>query len=361
MPHPSSSHRLTATTIITGLGILSLAPTIQHVAFGQSIETLLFGILFPAAASTALIAAGAWMYRSDLPDAETRRVAAWTSLGAIIGIIFGYPVVPYQAAQGITLTDIPNLVTNWATTSALMGVIVGVYDARRHESQAALEAERNKLVQREHELEQQNARLETLTEVVSHDLRNPLNVAIARVELAHQEYDDGLSDALDALDRIEVLIEDTLRLARFGDPVVEPDRVTLQAVAEQSWAVVDTSSADLTIADDVAFRADADRAQHIFENLFRNAVEHSGASVTVEVGALDDNTAEGFYVADDGAGIPEADRDKVFQYGYTTSNNGTGFGLNIVQEVSGAHGWDVAVTESDAGGARFEFRGVDTV
>ena len=60
--------------------------------------------------------------------------------------------------------------------------------------------------------------------------------------------------------------------------------------------------------------------------------------------------------ADDGVGIPAAERDRVFESGYTTASDGTGFGLRIVSDVADAHGWGVSVTESEAGGARFEFR-----
>jgi signal transduction histidine kinase len=75
----------------------------------------------------------------------------------------------------------------------------------------------------------------------------------------------------------------------------------------------------------------------------------------VRVGALDD----GFYVADDGPGVPPDDREHVFESGYSTSEDGTGFGLAIVEEIASAHGWDVDVVESEDGGARFEVTGVE--
>jgi signal transduction histidine kinase len=46
---------------------------------------------------------------------------------------------------------------------------------------------------------------------------------------------------------------------------------------------------------------------------------------------------------------------------YTSREGGTGFGLSIVRRIAEAHGWSVRVTESDSGGARFEFDGVDIV
>ena len=70
---------------------------------------------------------------------------------------------------------------------------------------------------------------------------------------------------------------------------------------------------------------------------------------------------EGFYVADTGPGIPPSDREDVFEAGYSTSEDGTGFGLRIVGQIADAHGWEITVTESEngEGGARFEFTGVE--
>ncbi len=66
-------------------------------------------------------------------------------------------------------------------------------------------------------------------------------------------------------------------------------------------------------------------------------------------------------VEDDGPGIPEADRESVFEAGFSTANEGNGFGLAIVQQIAEAHGWTVTVSESEAGGARFEFTGIEPV
>ena len=77
--------------------------------------------------------------------------------------------------------------------------------------------------------------------------------------------------------------------------------------------------------------------------------------MTVTVGDLPD----GFYIEDDGPGIPQADREEVFAAGYSTASAGTGFGLSIVNRVAQAHGWDVRVTDGSDGGARFEITGVD--
>jgi signal transduction histidine kinase len=64
----------------------------------------------------------------------------------------------------------------------------------------------------------------------------------------------------------------------------------------------------------------------------------------------------GFYIEDDGPGVPPDDRTDVFENGYTTEENGTGFGLSIVQTIFEAHGWNVSLTEGTEGGARIETR-----
>ncbi|MFT4889443.1 MAG: signal transduction histidine kinase [Halobacteriales archaeon] len=208
------------------------------------------------------------------------------------------------------------------------------------------------------ELERQNERLEQFANTVSHDLRNPLTVAKGQLEIVRAADDrEELVEVSKALDRMEDLVEDLLVMARQGQPIDETVPSSLDAVADSAWSMVDAREATLDVEDDVRILAAPDRLQQLFENLFRNAVEHGGADVRVSVGALGDGT--GFYVADDGAGIPEEERDHVLESGYTTNEDGTGFGLAIVADIADAHGWDVAVTESEAGGARFEIRGVE--
>ncbi|WP_424014365.1 ATP-binding protein [Halorubrum xinjiangense] len=211
---------------------------------------------------------------------------------------------------------------------------------------------------REEELRENNERLEEFASIVSHDLRNPLNVAQGRLDLAREEHDSEHLDAVaDAHERMATLIDDLLTLARDGEGTEETERVPLREFAETCWAGVETGSASLRVETDRAISADRSRLRQLFENLLRNSVEHADEDVTVTVGDLDG----GFYVADDGPGIPPDDRERVFETGYSTSDGGTGFGLEIVATVAEAHGWDVRVTDAADGGARFEFTGVDVL
>jgi signal transduction histidine kinase len=210
----------------------------------------------------------------------------------------------------------------------------------------------------EQELQRQNERLDQFATMASHDLRNPLNVAGMRLDLARQEFEsDHLDTSLTALERMETIIDDLLTLARQGEPIDDLDVVSLEELANQSWDVVETTQAALSVERDGRFLADGERLQQLFENLYRNAIEHGAEDVTITVGVIADE--DGFYVADDGPGIPEADRKDAFEFGFTTNEDGTGYGLGIVKEIVDAHKWSIAITDASDGGARFEITGVD--
>ena len=215
--------------------------------------------------------------------------------------------------------------------------------------------------------------LERFAEILTHDLTSPLNAAQAQVEILRAEVTGG-EEFLDRLDRVhgrmEAIVDDVRTLV--GEKRHEPDcePVDLNRVVVGAWEAVggcgdeedptcgnDTGGSLVVDGDLGTVTADEGRLCRLFENLFENAIRHGsgeGDGVTVTVSSI----PGGIVVADDGGGVPEADRERVFEYGYTTADGGTGFGLNIVAATAEAHGWDVAVGDSEAGGARFEITGV---
>jgi len=219
---------------------------------------------------------------------------------------------------------------------------------------------------------------------VVHDLRNPLraaNVSLARLR-RDADLDDGYAaDLAAAHERLGDLLDELDALVDAGRPVADADieSVVLDETAHEAWLTVDTRGATLRVETDATVDADRRKLRRLFENLFANAVEHgstsprseipgdaiehgstSGESTTedgpaTEVTVTVGDFADGFFVADDGSGIPEADREVVFERGYSTVD-GTGYGLAIVAELVAAHGWLVAATESESGGARIDVR-----
>ena len=207
------------------------------------------------------------------------------------------------------------------------------------------------------ELQRQNDRLENFGRTVAHDLRNPLNVMESRLGMARQTDDpeEAHAEMQQAIDRMSELIDELLALAKHGTSVLDPEPESLETVAKTAWDHVNTKVMTLEVTEDASLKMDDSRVQELFENLFRNAREHAGADAAVRVGPL----ADGFFIEDDGPGIPPEDRDSALDSGFTTSEDGTGFGLAIVEQIADAHDWDVTITASNSGGARFEFHGVE--
>jgi len=207
-------------------------------------------------------------------------------------------------------------------------------------------------------IEQQRDQLEEFANVVSHDLRNPLSVITGYLDLAEQSGDSEHFDRIrNVLDRMETLIDDLLVLAREGNAIAETETIDVTELVEQCWSFVPTEEATVEVESECVITGDWSRVQQLFENLFRNAIEHGGADVTIRVGTLADRT--GLYIEDDGPGLPEGARDQVFDDGFSTAQRGTGFGLSIVEQIVEAHGWEIEATDATTGGARFDITGVD--
>ncbi|RLM44872.1 response regulator [Haloarcula sp. Atlit-47R] len=281
----------------------------------------------------------------DRPDLAER--AGYTEMG--ISCYLGTPVIVDGSVFGTFCfygTDPRDSFSEWEVTLVeLMGNWVS-YEQERERREQELTRERN--------------RLEDFASVVSHDLRNPLSVAFGRLTLVEEEYDgnpEHIESLHRSLERMDELIDDVLALARGGHKVIDANETSLDDIITAAWDTVESSDATLErIETDAEITGDQTRLQQLFENLFRNSVEHSDDPVTVRVGTL--SGGRGFYVADDGPGIPEDEREQVFERGYTTSDDGTGFGLAIVSEIVDAHGGRITVAESDGGGVRFDVTGV---
>jgi PAS domain S-box-containing protein len=249
--------------------------------------------------------------------------------------------------------------------------------------------------ERERELRHRNERLDRFASIVSHDLRNPLAQARGYVNHVREQFaehgattdgdaenetatdrrpaapsgsaasldidqlDAYLERATDGHDRMAELIDDVLTLARQGDRIGAREPVEIDAFVRRVWRRMEAERASLTVETppSTTCSADPDRLQELFENLFRNAVEHGGEEVSVRV----ETTATAIVVTDDGSGLPEGEHEDITERGVSTAETGTGLGLAIVQDIAGAHGWSVALSESDRGGARVDIREVTSL
>jgi signal transduction histidine kinase len=310
--------------------------------------------------AAAIIVGGFRLDNSKIDPDHYRRISTWFTGGLVCFLLLNVVMI-LTWPTGALSEDI-----GWALFAAIVGgfggLMMGIFEARA--ISRAVEAERQRL-QRE-AVEQRNDRLDEFAAVVAHDLRNPLTVASGQLELERMDRDsEHLETAATAMDRMETLIDRTLTLARSGHVISDTEAVDLAERVDSCWEAVPTADATLESEVTAVIDADPDRLRHLFENLFRNSVEHGSTSsrrksddalergsadLTIRVGEM----SAGFYVADDGSGIPPEKRDAVLNDGYTATDGEGGLGLAIVQRIVEAHGWEIDVTESDGGGTRFE-------
>jgi len=326
---------------VVGLGASLLAVSLSYfLVGGESLSGEFVRLSIPIALSLFVVSLGVWLRSADFPPDLVSAVFLWSLAGGVVmGLLAGW-ISLLQSMEGRPLLQPASIVLTKVTVGALGGGLLGVYYGR--------------LQQRTEQLAEQRNRLDEFASIVSHDLRNPMNVAQGHLELARETGEDRHFEAVESAHaRMERLVDEVLALSRRGETVDDPTSVLLARVAADAWATVETPGMDVRIEADRTVVSDGQRLRSLFENLFRNAVEHGGE--TVVVGDL----SSGFYVADDGPGIPPEDRERVFEGGYSTDSDGTGFGLAIVRRIAEAHEWRIRITESDEGGARFEFSGAD--
>lgn len=193
----------------------------------------------------------------------------------------------------------------------------------------------------------------------AHELRSPLAGIRAAVELRARD-DDLLADALEEIDRASRLVDDLLILARGGGLATHREALDLGVLVRREVDAVAARHDDLDLSvTTVEVRIDVQQSTltRVVRNLLENAAGHGAGTVEVTVGRRN-NSAE-VVVDDNGGGVPESDRQRIFQRfvrldeSRARSSGGTGIGLAIVSEGVEAHGGTVTVQDSPLGGARF--------
>jgi signal transduction histidine kinase len=227
--------------------------------------------------------------------------------------------------------------------------------------------------QRAREVQQ---RREEYLAFVAHDLRTPLNAIaltsrVLESTLRGQTGGPDTSRPLKALHRNVQYLEELVRKILDENVHTESDdAVRLERRSFDLWpfaeslilemnAVAETAGTRLVnaVPDELEVYADAGQLRRIFQNLVANAIKHtSGGEVVIGARATDDAGGVECSVQDDGAGIPDALIDRVFDKGETDSETGgAGLGLAIVKTLTEAHGGTVSVESREGLGATFRF------
>lgn len=219
-------------------------------------------------------------------------------------------------------------------------------------------------------LERSDARQRQFTADASHELRNPLAAVRSRLEVAlamDRPDRESVGAALADTERLQRIAADLLLLARLdGGPAPRSEPVDLALLAAEDAARRGGPRGDAGVSLRLDARApvpasgDPARLERALANLVDNALRYARAEVVVR--AAEHDGWRLLEVTDDGPGIPEADRDRVFERFVRLdadrgrASGGTGLGLAIAREIARAHGGDVRALPAPGGGARLVLR-----
>jgi signal transduction histidine kinase len=189
-------------------------------------------------------------------------------------------------------------------------------------------------------------------------MQNPLQTVRGRLELAIEDDEtEHVEAAMSSLERAEQLVDDVAGVLKSGTIVGEREEIGMGRVAESVWEALERCGEDdaIEIEGSPSVKGDREAVRRMLDNLLGNSLEHGETPVKVRVGELED----GFYIEDNGPGIPEENREQVFEQGFSTKEDGgeTGMGMASVRQIVLAHGWRIDIADADElDGVRFEIR-----
>jgi signal transduction histidine kinase len=210
-------------------------------------------------------------------------------------------------------------------------------------------------------LETASASNRRLVSDASHELRTPVAVMRAELEVAGRDpspdWEDTSSVLLGELDRLQGMIDDLLLLARGDERAFAREEVDVTDLVHEVAARRRRVPLVLDVSDTPALATgDADALRRALDHLVVNAARHATSKVSVAVELSDEEVC--VHVDDDGCGIPESDRERVVRRfvradeGRARDNGGAGLGLAVSADVASAHGGRLDIGDSPLGGAR---------
>jgi signal transduction histidine kinase len=250
----------------------------------------------------------------------------------------------------------------------LCGLILD-YERAYREKRSALEglADSERIINRaNHDLREANRELEQFVHTVSHDLKSPIVTIQGFVGHLQRDLQEGRTDRLDdfagrisnASTRMRSNIDDLLQLSRVGrvnGPFVWLDMdAIVQEMIEDHATEIGERGVSITVDELPPLRSDRMRIAQLFDNLIVNALKHGSTAErpAIHIGAECAGGEHRYFVRDNGAGIPEEDRERVFELFRRLDHrsDGSGIGLALVKRIAEVHGGRVWIeSEPDAG------------
>lgn len=205
------------------------------------------------------------------------------------------------------------------------------------------------------ELDRQNEQLDEFAQAITHELRNPLNVALGHLRTAQRELDttgESLDTAMAANERMVGIVDDLRAMSEYGKSISARTETDLADVAEEAWAGTD-GCADLSVDASTTVSADRPRFVEMCRRAFEFCLDRGVSAVTVAP------TPAGFRIETDLPPVEPSVADRLFTYGQQAAD-GDRMGLALVDTLAAVQGWDAQI-DREAETLCFEFVSVDPV
>lgn len=354
---PALSDRLkreSGMLLIMGSGAVLIGIHLTHAAqSNEGLQTFLLGILIPLGGAMGVFAGGAWLARSTTLDTRLLRIGLWTIFIAFVVMGGQGLTILYQQAEGVTMSHGYYVLANAATAGAVVGLVIGIYDARQQQARARSERLQSQLT--------------VLNRVLRHDIRNGATVIQGRAEiiaedLAQTEHAERIQKQAADLVQLGEHARTIEQLQRQGGANRESVDITTRVEAhiddlEDAYPEADIESS-VSVDNPVYAHSLIDTA---IANVLQNAVEHNDSnkpSIEVTCSPVEEPGTDMVEIrfSDDGPGIPP-DEVEVLERGYETPLDHTsGLGLWLVNWIVTASGGSVWFEENDGGGSIVAFR-----
>jgi two-component system sensor histidine kinase VicK len=209
---------------------------------------------------------------------------------------------------------------------------------------------------------------------ISHELRTPLNIMKGYVEIAFDEPDiqkrnSFLDKSLKALERQNWMIQDLLEVARCDEELEKMDMVktSINCIVDMAFksfnGKIEASGLDINVnkGPDMFVQGDPEKLAYALTKIMDNALKFTDKDGSIEVGTFQENGEAVVYVKDTGIGIPDGQKELIFERFYqvdsssTRKYGGNGLGLAIVKNIIDQHGGKIWVESTVEKGSTFYF------
>jgi len=339
-----------ASVAVVALGALCLVASVANFLRElRAIESVLgpaLAVVANVALSLGVVYAGYLIARSSLSPERRWTVAGWTVGGALVATaVVLYNIIIRNLEGRAVYESIFTLIVVGA-----LGAVFGAAIGFKHENTRAKAAE----------IQEVRDAMAFTNNLLRHDVLNGLQVMRGHAEIVAAAEDERLAESggilVEQIDSLSDHIDDARVVTEVLVGEAESEPMDVSSILEDVIETARESFPEATVEEDLPDTLPAEGTlalRPVFVNLIDNAVAHTPDDVHVRVtGRREDDTVS-VTVADDGPGIPPAERERIFERGITSDGGDGGLGLHIVDTILDRMDGDIHVEDSDLGGAAF--------